>query len=259
MLITERKFGIFNFVNIYFADKHFFIPFKDYGVVTYHSYKDWGNIKGYEKIKCLTTIINLNQDYNVIWKRISRQHKRHIRRAENNGIDVRISNNYAEYYQMYKQFVKQKNFIDPFGLTIISSEFMQKYGILFIAKNQGEIIGGNLYFHDKDTALLVNIAYKNFENTIEKKKSIDANCYLHWKAMQYFKKLNIINYDLGDVSSDDINISHKLDGGEYFKRCFGGEVVCLYRYIKFNSHINKLLFYLWDFLKSAYIFFAITK
>jgi len=251
MLITERKVGIFNFAIIYFTDEPLSIAFPYCDVVTYYTYKNWGDIKEYEKNKCLTTIIDLTQDCDVIWKRICRQHKRHIRRAEKNGTIVKISSNYEEFHQIYTQFLKQKNFTVPFGLNILSSEFMQKYGVLFVAENQGELIGGNLYFHDKDTALLVNIAYKNFENTIENKnRKAAANCYLHWKAIQYFKKMDIIKYDLGDVSSDDINISHKLNGGEYFKRCFGGEVISVYRYTKFNSRVNKLFFHLWNFLRS---------
>lgn len=249
MLITERKVGIFNFAIIYFTDEPLSIAFPYCDVVTYYTYKNWGDIKEYEKNKCLTTIIDLTQDCDVIWKRICRQHKRHIRRAEKNGTIVKISSNYEEFHQIYTQFLKQKNFTVPFGLNILTSEFMQKYGVLFVAENQGELIGGNLYFHDKDTALLVNIAHKNFENTIENKnRKAAANCYLHWKAIQYFKKMDIIKYDLGDVSSDDINISHKLNGGEYFKRCFGGEVISVYRYTKFNSRVNKLFFHLWNFL-----------
>jgi lipid II:glycine glycyltransferase (peptidoglycan interpeptide bridge formation enzyme) len=250
MLITKRKFGIFNFGNIYFAEEPFSVALPDCNVITYYTYKNWGDIKGYEKNKCLRTIIDLTQECDAIWKRINRQHKRHIQRAEKNGTIVKMSNNYKEFHQIYKQFLKQKDVVDPFGLNILSSEFMQKYGVLFIVENQSEIIGGNLYFHDKDTAFVVSTAYKNFENTIENNKKADSNCYLHWKAMQYFKKMNITKYDLGDVSSDDIKISHKLNGGEYFKRCFGGEVVSLYKYTKFNSHANKLLFHLWNFLQT---------
>jgi lipid II:glycine glycyltransferase (peptidoglycan interpeptide bridge formation enzyme) len=122
---------------------------------------------------------------------------------------------------------------------------MRKYSVLFIAENQGETWGGNLYFHDKNIAILVRIAYKNLERTIENKKRIAAtNCHLHWIAMQYFKKIGIKIYDLGEVSRDDINISHQMNGGEYFKRCFGGNVISRYRYTRFNSRFNKLLFHL---------------
>jgi lipid II:glycine glycyltransferase (peptidoglycan interpeptide bridge formation enzyme) len=248
MLITERKFGIFKFVNIYFVEELVNVNTLDYDVITNHSYENWGDIKGYRKNKCLTTIIDLSQDIDVIWKKFNRQHKRHIRRAENNGTNVTVNKYYDEFYQINKKFLQQKKFADLSRVNILSSQFMQKYGILFIAENQGEILGGNLYFHDKDNALLVGSAYKNKENTTEnKKRSTDINCYLHWEAMQYLKNLGITNYDLGDVSSDNININHHLKGGEYFKRCFGGDVIPRYQYLKFNSRFNKLLLYSWNF------------
>lgn len=249
MLITERKIGVFKIANIYFLEEPVTLNLQDCDMLTCHTYKNWGDIEGYEKSKCLTTIIDLNQDIDVIWRRLKRQHKRHIRRAEKNGTNVRISNNYLEFHHVYKKFLKQKNFSDRFGLRMLSSQFMQKYCVLFIAENKGEIMGGNIYFHDKDNAFLVESAYTIKENTIEnKKRSTDANSYLHWEAMRYFKNMDIINYDLGDISSDDININHKMPGGEYFKRCFGGDVIPRYQYMKFNSRLTKSLFSFWNSL-----------
>jgi hypothetical protein len=47
MLITDREFGIFKFVNIYFAREHETIPKPNYDVLTYHTYENWGDITGY--------------------------------------------------------------------------------------------------------------------------------------------------------------------------------------------------------------------
>jgi len=119
---------------------------------------------------------------------------------------------------------------------------MQKYGILFIAENQGEIVGGNLYFHDEDNALLVNTPYQLFGNSIENKKQIfDTNCYIHWEAMQYFNNLDLINYD--------------FDGENYFSRSFGGDHIPRYEYRKFNSLFYQSLFRAWDFFLRMYIKF----
>ena len=72
MLITERNFGIFKFVNIYFVEEPVIENLPCCDVVTYHTYKNWGDIQGYEKKKCLTTIIDLSQDMNGIWNKIKR-------------------------------------------------------------------------------------------------------------------------------------------------------------------------------------------
>ena len=250
MLITLRKFGIFTFVNVYFSEEPGTAVVPDCEVVTYHTYKNWGEIKGFDRTQYLVSKIDLSQDIDEIWNKIKRQHKRHIRRADKNGTTVTVNKNYEEFHQIYKKFLKQENYADPLGLNILSSQFMQKNGMLFIAEKQGEIIGGNFYFHDEQNACLVDSAYQ-MENTIEgKKQSTDANCYLHWEAIKFFKNMGVINYDFGDVSSDDININHQMDGGTYFKRCFGGEVVSRYEYWKFNSHFSKELFHSWKFLRS---------
>jgi hypothetical protein len=243
MLTTERKFGIFNIVKIYFADEPLIITLPDWDVVTYHTYKDWGEVNGFERRKFLTTTIDISQSTDIIWNKIHRQHKRHIRRSEKNGIEVILSNNFEEFHQLYKKFLTQKNYLGLFGLDILSSKFMKKYGKLFIAEKNGETLCGNLYFHDENTALVASSAYQIRENNIDDKRaSIDTNCAIHWEAMQYFKNLDIINYDLGDLGCDEKKLNHQISGGDYFKLCLGGEITSEYEYRKFHSRFNKLLF-----------------
>jgi hypothetical protein len=252
MFITERIFFLFNIVNIYFVDEPLIMTSPDYDVIIYHTYKNWGEIEGYEKNKHLTTKIDLSQDMDVIWNKFSRQHKRHIKRAEKNRVTVTISHNYEKFYPMYKKLFNQKNYSDIFGLTTIPLQFMQKYTTLFIAENHGELLGGNIYFHDEHNALFVENAFPMKTNTTEnKKQTTDANCYLHWKAMEHFKNINITNYELGVVSQDDIKISQQINGGVYFKRGFGGDVISRYRYRKFNSRFNKLLFTSWNCFRTC--------
>jgi hypothetical protein len=243
MLITERKFSIFKIVNVYFSDELGTVNIPDCDVVTYHTFKNWGNIRGFDRKHCFTTTIDLNQSIDEIWNKIMRQHKRHIHRAEKNGTIVTVSDKYKEFHQIYKRFLKQKKYTDLTGLKILPLKLMQKYGMLFIAENQGEILGGNLYFHDGHDALLICHTYQLNGNTIDRKKQIaDANCYLHWEAIRYFKNLNITNYDLGGLGSNEIYINHHLHGLDYFKRCYGGNVTSQYEYRKFKSQFNKFLF-----------------
>jgi hypothetical protein len=201
MIVTEKNFGGFKIGNIFFVEEPVPANILDYDVVTYHTNNDWGEIKGFERIQSRSAIIGLSQGIDRIWGKLNRQHKRHILRAEKQGIKVNISNKFEEYYQFNQIFLKQKNYADILGFNNFSSKFMQKYGILFIAENQGEILGGNLYFHDEDNPLSVSSAYQLFGNSIDKKKQIyDMNCYIHWEAMQYFNNLGIINYDFHEVN-----------------------------------------------------------
>jgi lipid II:glycine glycyltransferase (peptidoglycan interpeptide bridge formation enzyme) len=111
-------------------------------------------------------------------------------------------------------------------------------------------LGGNLYFHDKNNALLVCHAYQQIGDTIDNNKRIaDANSYLHWEAMQYFKNKGIIRYDLGMLNCDEIYSNRQMSGGDYFKRKFGGEVVSEYNYVKFDSPMNKLLYLTYNYFR----------
>lgn len=239
MLITERNFGIFNIVNIFFAEEPVTENIPVWDVIKFHTNKNWGEVNGFERKKCFTTKIDLNLDIDIIWNKIKRQHKRHIHRAQMKGVNVTLSNNYEEFHQINKKVSKLTNYLYPLELNFPSSQFIQKYGILFIAENQDEILGRNLYFHDGNSALLVS-AFQKKENTVENKKlSIDANCFLHWEAMQYFKNQGVINYDLGNLDCDQIPINHQLSGGDYFKRNFGGDISSRYVYRKFKSPLIK--------------------
>jgi hypothetical protein len=251
MLITERKFGIFKFLNLYFSEKPSNTDFLNYDVVTYHTSKNWGHINGFDRKECLTTTIDLNQDLEVIWRKIKRLRKRHILRAEMSDTKITISTNYKEFHQIYEKFLREKNFADPFGLVIFSLNFMQQYGVLFIAENQGEVLGGNLYFHDDHNTLFACTAYQTMGNSIEKNKRIsDANSYIHWEAIQYFKNLGINNYDLGGLGCKEIIINQQMNGLDYYKLSFGGDIVSQYQYTKFSSGFNKFLFLSWNFLRT---------
>lgn len=252
MLITEKKYGTLKIVNIFFMEEPVTANIPDCDVIIYHTYKNWGNIEGFDRISYLTTTIDLRQNIDNIWCKIHRQHKRHIRRAKNEGTRVFVSDNYEEFHRIYTRFMKQKNYADRFGFNIPSSKFMRKYGLLFIAENKGEILGGNIYFNNNGNVLLAHSAYQKSGNSIENtKQSVDANCYLQWEAIQYFKNLDGISYDLGGLDSDEINIHHQMPGLNYFKLSFGGDIISHYEYRRFDSRFNKLLFSSWNFLQKS--------
>jgi lipid II:glycine glycyltransferase (peptidoglycan interpeptide bridge formation enzyme) len=242
MLITERKCVFFKSCHIYFFDEPFFNYTPICDVVTYHTYKNRGIINGFDRIHCLTTTIDLSQDTDLIWNKIKRQHKRHIIRAEKNRTQVMMSDNYKGFNEIYKKFHQKKNYTNLFGLNVFPLQFIKKYGKIFIAENQDEILAGSLFFHDDQNSLLISMPYKIFGNSIDKNKLIsDANCLIQWEAIQYFKNLGITTYDFGGLgNSEKIHPKYGLD---YYKRSFGGDVISQYDYVKFNSRYKKLLFH----------------
>jgi len=248
MIITEKKYGRLKIVNIFFADEPVTTEIPDCDVMIYHTYKNWGEVEGFDRIHYLTTTIDLRQDIDTIRRKFHRQHRRHIRRAMNAGTTISVSDNFEEFQRIYERFLRQKNYADPSGINIPSSRLMQKYGTLVIAENQGNILAGNVYFHDENNALLIHGAYQMFGDTIDDNKlSADASCYLQWEAMNYFKNLGVINYDLGGLDSDEIQIHHDMPGLNYYKLSFGGDIITQYEYRRINSRLNKVLFSSWNF------------
>ena len=239
MLITERKFWIFTFLTIYFADKPLTTKLPNHDFITYHSYKKWKEHDGYEENKYLISLIDLNQNIDTIWKRMSRQHKRHINRSIKNGTIVTVSNDFEKFHEIYENFLRQKNFLGPMGINVLPLSYMRKYATLIVAENQGEMVAANIYLHDHRYALLLESVYPVIENTVEnKKRSTDANCSILWEAMKYFKKMDLVSLDIGELSCENINSDPLASGGDYFKRCFGGEFVPRFKYRKFNAPLG---------------------
>jgi lipid II:glycine glycyltransferase (peptidoglycan interpeptide bridge formation enzyme) len=58
--------------------------------------------------------------------------------------------------------------------------------------------------------------------------------------------MGVINYDLGGLEGNAKTLNHQIDGLDYYKRSFGGEVISQYEYRRFNSRLNKLLFDVWN-------------
>ena len=76
--------------------------------------------------------------------------------------------------------------------------------------------------------------------------------------MQYFKNQGFINYDFGGLKSGEMYISHQMDGLDFFKRSFGGDVILHYQYRKYNSRFIKLLFRSYNFLQTR-IWFLLSS
>ena len=114
---------------------------------------------------------------------------------------------------------------------------MKKYGTLFTAEFNGEILLGRFYLEDKNNIRALFSASKRFKVDKEKARLIaNANKLLTWNAIKYAKEKGIKEYDLGgyytgekkDIQKENINI---------FKNSFGGKLVTHYIYEKDYSKL----------------------
>ncbi|HEC86863.1 MAG TPA: peptidoglycan bridge formation glycyltransferase FemA/FemB family protein, partial [Thermoplasmatales archaeon] len=136
MIILDKKILTFNVKEVHFSDQPFDIDNCDY--LRFHYCKKKVDAEGFTCQKELTLVIDLTQDLDTIWKNMDRKQTRYgIKRAQREGIKVHISDDYEQFFQMYKSFIQKKgikSFFDVLGVGSIPAESMRKHGTLFIAE-----------------------------------------------------------------------------------------------------------------------------
>jgi len=195
------------------------------------------NLKGFTCEEFTTLVIDLTQDLEKIWQNMSRTSCRQtIKEAEKIGVKINLNQNYEEFFEINQLFRKKKG-LDTYSESV---EFMKKYGTLFTAEFDGEILLGHFYLEDKNNIRALFSGSKRFN--VDKKKVrliANANKLSIWNTIKYAKDKGIQEYDMGgyytgekkDVQKENINI---------FKKGFGGNLVTHYVYEKDYSKLFTL-------------------
>lgn len=203
--------------------------------VIFRACKNKVDVEGFEREQFTTLVIDLTQDLDAIWGNMSKKSCRYeIKRAMREGIQIRLSQAYEQFYEMNRSFRRQKGLS---GLT--SLEFMRRYGTLFTAEYGGEIIGGQLYLEDKDNIRWLVGASKRLE--VDKEEAILIGCgnrLMIWEAIKYAKGKGIKEFDMGGYYSGEAKDEQK-ERINIFKQSFGGKLTTHYIYQKDYSMIYK--------------------
>lgn len=235
--IIKKTFG-FKTNQIWFAD--FPYETKGFDMVVFLDCKNKADVPGFICVEHATSIIDLGQDLDKIWSNMSKSSCRYeIRRAEKEGIEIKINQNFEDFIKIEKLFNKTKKR----GASNASVEFMKKYGVLFIAKLGNEIMGGQFYLKDENIIRMLWAPSRRLN--VDKKNSTligMGNRLMVWEAIKYAKAKGMKEFDLGGyyVGEDD---KQKKSISE-FKKSFGGKLTVRYIYKKDYSKIYKFLSYL---------------
>lgn len=231
MLQIERKIYLFKTMEIWFSDYPFDV--NGYDAVTFHAAKNKVDVKGFDREEFTTLVIDLTQDLAVIWRNMSQSSCRYaINRAKRDGVKIKRNENYQEFYEINRSFRAKKGL--PIGFEKIGT--MGKYGTLFVAEFEGEILGGQLYLEDESNIRWLLGASKRLETSQEKATLIgNANRLIIWQAINYAKEKGIKEFDLGGFSGKDK--SDRTDPIDAFKLSFGGKPTTQYIYRKDYSKI----------------------
>jgi hypothetical protein len=242
-VIIDYPFLFFNKRDIFLSE----FPYDTddtFDVVTFKYCKNRIDLPGYTREEKLTATIDLTRTSEEIWNNMDRKLRQKIKRASKENIRWKINENFDEFHTISKEFVKQKNFTPRIGamlaLDVPTVKIMKKYGTLFTAELNGEILSGHLYLEDKDNILAWISTSKRLAVDKETSKLINfANCLLHWQAINYAKEKSIKTFNWGGISLDPKNASINA-----YKLSYGGQTEPSYFYSKVNSRLYQNLSYL---------------
>jgi lipid II:glycine glycyltransferase (peptidoglycan interpeptide bridge formation enzyme) len=119
---------------------------------------------------------------------------------------------------------------------------LKRYGTLFTAEAQGEIIGGHLFLEGETIIRSFLSASKRLGVDKERAAVIRrANRFMYWEAVKYAKEKGLLEFDWGGIFPDEVaEADPAKDHINRFKRSFGGERVQLYDYEKIYSRIYRI-------------------
>jgi lipid II:glycine glycyltransferase (peptidoglycan interpeptide bridge formation enzyme) len=239
-IIIDYPFLFFKKRDIFFSESPYDAG-DNFDIVTFNYCKNKINLPGYTCDEKLTSTIDLTQESEEIWNNMDRKLRQKIKKATKENIIGKINENYHEFYAISKDFVKKKNFtlgIGAFlGLDIPSVTVMKKYGTLFTAELNGEVLSGHLYLEENENILAWISTSKRLEVNKETSKLINyANCLLHWQAITYAKEKSIGTFNWGGISRDPKNNSINA-----YKLSYGGQIEPSYFYSKVNNKLYEKL------------------
>lgn len=250
MLTTDRKILTFNIKEVHFSDYPHDIEGCDF--LKFHYCKKKVNAKGFICQKELTSIIDLTQDLDKIWQDMDKKNVRYrIKRAQKDDIKIHINKDYNQFFKIYRSFIKKrgiKSLFDVIGVGSTTLESMKKYGTLFTAEYDGEILVGTIYLIDNSNMKSWIGVSKRLEVDRAKASMISlADHLIDWEAIKYAKEKGVKEFDLGGLwSEEEAEKDESKKGINSYKLKYGGKIVTRYSYQKIYSKFYTLIYNLYD-------------
>jgi lipid II:glycine glycyltransferase (peptidoglycan interpeptide bridge formation enzyme) len=153
--------------------------------------------------------------------------KNKINKATRQNITIKINQNYDAYDKMQRSFREKKGIGEAESI-----EILKKYGTLFVAEIEGDVLAGIFYLEDNNVIRGWYGATKRLEADKETQKVIStANRLIDWEAIKYAKAKGIKVYDNGGYYTGKKKDPQKEKINQY-KRSLGGKLITNYIYEK---------------------------
>jgi len=191
-----------------------------------------------------TMFINLEEDSDVLWEKISHSGKYSINRARREGAKLNFIRNpsddkYEEYFKVLSETGKRKHFyVEPLKFNLHKKNcFGTESFLVMVYGKDGKPEGGKFFLaHNK------NVLYVTGGTTAAGRKT-KSGYLLTWEAILYFKRLGYVNLDLeGLFDKRFASFTSNWEGFTHFKDKFNGEIIELAGpQVKYTNPIMKLL------------------
>jgi len=209
-------------------------------------YVDEFKKNGFIKQNFLTLMTNLDDDIEILWKKIKKNARNDVTKAKRENVivkEISTKNELINYKQLTKQWAKTKG-IDLINTVNVDEDWLFfKNGIqkFFLAYQENEIVAG------LRVGCFNNIVYTHQVLNSYSKIGNVAGPLLTWNAIEWAKNNGMKIYDF---SGGEAPPSIKKNMNKYdeqwsslfsYKRKWGGDEVPYYHFIKiFNKNRYKL-------------------
>ena len=193
-----------------------------------------------------TVHINLTKSEEELHQQLHRSNKKQIKKASTKLLTIEVIDkpryeDIRTFQKFYNQFAKNKNTYPCNYFHVHTMNMLiAKHALVItrILNEESEILCYRVYITDGETAFsLYSASFFNHKEKSEKKRLLsEANRYLLWQNILYFKKHNHKIYDMGGLT-DNENIRK-------FKMEFGGEITDVYSGYEAKSKVGQFVLWL---------------
>ncbi|MDN4495098.1 hypothetical protein [Ureibacillus aquaedulcis] len=250
MISVKRKLFLIDLIDVFLAEEYKPKQTKK-KLIIYH----YSRVPGQNLFKEITYQINLENDENEFFQRMSKKSRSKLRRAKKEPYEVIVKDNptdedLKEFRQFYNKFARYKKIHNINKFRFNRLKLLRNKGVLVFTKLQNtnqEALCYQIRMIDKEMVLsLYGCTASWIRNRSDLKQQIRyANRYLLWENLIMFKKRGYKIYDFGGITNNkDIN---------RFKEDFGFDNVEAYHGFDTESLIGKILIRLHQ-RKNIYLF-----
>jgi len=209
----------------------------------FDSYSDAFSSFNFYKRRMGTFLINLEEQLDTLWSRISKYSRNRIRKFQENVEVINVTNRkeLKDFYEMHIQTSKRAK-IKTYPYSYFTSlwDNLSKKGAIavFIAKSKGKLLAGALELIFNNTIYEFALVDSDYNRAMK----MFANAILKWHIINWGREREFKYYNLGGVELHKIDSGDKKARGIYrYKSKWGGKLLEFYDYRKVNPRKKRVI------------------